>query len=305
MQDSTICTIFKKSAENSELEVLACEHQDKFYALPYITNNTSEELKKSSAAFKACSYNNMPTYFILTDEDPVIPDFSWIKLSTIKRFIDGHGEIFVQSLASFWSKFPYFLQGLHCNSKRLPIYKNFSPNSRSVTVYGGTFNPWHDGHGVSLKLCPEENIVVVPDSNPWKGPLVKQTCPWGRLRNLEHILKETPYALYPGFIGLNTTNPTVNWLPHLDFQEINMIIGDDNFMKIDMWNDFKILLKGLKKLYVVPRNESLEVIYKKRKEILEIVSDLEVNILSEHDYQHLSSGEIRAQRQKEKESQQN
>ncbi|MBY0413614.1 MAG: hypothetical protein K2Q18_05595, partial [Bdellovibrionales bacterium] len=123
----------------------------------------------------------------------------------------------------------------------------------SVTFFGGSFFPFHLGHMSCVDLCPEKNIVIVPDCNPNKVQIEKMN-PYDDFMHLCLTLKESPYSVYPGFFGRNKPNPTSNWLPKVNIPEKNFLMGDDSFMDIMKWHQPEVFLNALTKLYVVPRS---------------------------------------------------
>lgn len=162
----------------------------------------------------------------------------------------------------------------------------------SVTFFGGSFFPFHPGHMACLELCPEENIVIVPDCNPHKE-LQDKMNPYDDFMNLCLTLKETPYSVYPGFFGRNKPNPTSNWLPKVKIKEKNFLMGDDSFMSLFKWHGPENFLMALSKLYVVPREYDSSD-YKTQIEKIEVINPLlQIIILPDHPYKNLSSTKIR------------
>jgi nicotinate-nucleotide adenylyltransferase len=162
----------------------------------------------------------------------------------------------------------------------------------SVTFFGGSFFPFHLGHMSCVDLCPEKNIVIVPDWNPHKE-LRDKDNPYEDFMQLCQTLKETNYSIYPGFFGRHRPNPTASWLPSVNIPEKNFLMGDDSFMNLLSWHDPKGLLKALTKLYVVPRLFEKEDYELQMKKILEINPKLAIIILPDHPYKRLSSTKIR------------
>ncbi len=164
----------------------------------------------------------------------------------------------------------------------------------SVTFFGGSFFPFHPGHMMCLELCPEKNIVVIPDCNPLKE-LPEKLNPYEDFIALSQILKDTSYSLYPGFFGRNKPNPTSNWLPKVSIPEKNFLLGDDSFMNIFNWNSPEILLSSLTKLYVVPRVYEVSDYVEQIKKIKKINPNLRLIILPDHPYKNISSTKIRTE----------
>jgi nicotinate-nucleotide adenylyltransferase len=162
----------------------------------------------------------------------------------------------------------------------------------SVTFFGGSFFPFHPGHMACLELCPEVNIVIVPDCNPQKI-LIDKMNPFDDFMQLCVTLKDTPYSVYPGFLGRNRPNPTSNWLPKVSIPEKNLLIGDDSFMNLMNWVAPEILLLALSKIYVVPRNFDISD-FKSQCEIVKKYNpNIQIILLPDHAYKNLSSTKIR------------
>jgi nicotinate-nucleotide adenylyltransferase len=162
----------------------------------------------------------------------------------------------------------------------------------SVTFFGGSFFPFHLGHMSCVDLCPEKNIVIVPDWNPHKEQREKQN-PYEDFMQLCLTLKESEYSVYPGFFGRNRPNPTANWLPKVNIPEKNFLLGDDSFMSILSWHEPDLLLRALTKLYVVPREFEIADYNSQIEKVLAINPGLQVIILPDHPYKKLSSSKIR------------
>lgn len=161
--------------------------------------------------------------------------------------------------------------------------------------YGGSFNPWHRGHQACLDLMPKgPQLIVVPDRNPWKPSALSLS--WAQLWELTLRVHESGHSLYPGFFMMNQTNPTVDWLSQVEGKK-SFLIGDDNLCQIKKWKDHESLLSCLTCLYVAPRqvapglNSSIE-------ESLDYVRSFGVRVqrLGHHDYEHLSSTQLRAKK---------
>lgn len=161
--------------------------------------------------------------------------------------------------------------------------------------YGGSFNPWHDGHQACLELMPEgPKLVVVPDRNPWKKNA--KALSWRELWELTLKVRKSGHSLYPGFFMMSEPNPTVSWLPKVQ-GKTSLLLGDDNLCQIRKWKDHEQLLSCLTSLYVAPRqvNSELRPLI---DESLEYVRSFGVRVvrLEHHDFEHLSSTEIRAKK---------
>lgn len=180
--------------------------------------------------------------------------------------------------------------GTHSQSELGKLFLKH-PIKDSVTFFGGSFNPFHEGHRACLDLCPEKNILIVPDRNPFKD--VRSLDPEKDFFWLADLLKETTYSLYPGFLLKKEKNPTSSWLPFVKIPEKNFLMGDDSYLDLLKWKSPDVIVKALTKLYVVPRTGKKEDYLKVEKELLKWNPQLEVHYLAEHPYMNLSSTELR------------
>lgn len=164
--------------------------------------------------------------------------------------------------------------------------------SQEWVFYGGSFSPWHQGHQACLDLMPDgPKLIVVPDRNPWKSQT--QILSWKELWKLAIHIEKSGHSLYPGFFMMNKTNPTVDWLPSVQGKK-SFLIGDDNLCQIKEWKEHERLLSSLTCLYVAPRK--IEASYKSLVEqAVDYVKSFGVKVarLDHHDYEHLSSTQMR------------
>lgn len=180
--------------------------------------------------------------------------------------------------------------GTH-SQKELPKLLLKHPIIDSVTFFGGSFNPFHEGHRACLGLCPERNILIVPDRNPFKEIHNGDVC--SDFFKLAESLKETHYSLYPGFLGLESPNPTSSWLPKVKIKEKNFLMGDDSYMNLLTWKNPELIIKSLTKIYVVPRQFSRADYLKQESEIKKMDPNLDVIYLADHPYKNISSTNLR------------
>jgi len=172
-------------------------------------------------------------------------------------------------------------------------FYNFDRERGEVIFFGGSFNPWHEGHMECVSQCPEKNLVVIPDYNPWKEGESRRDLPYEQFLSLCEKLKGRDVSIYPGFLGVKESNPTINWLPLVKVEKKSLLIGADNFEKFEKWKDYQLLLRELTKIYIVPRAIGLDNLRPVEKRLKEINPALEVAFLSSHDFEGVSSSEIR------------
>lgn len=175
------------------------------------------------------------------------------------------------------------------------FYKKNLHQDRETIFFPGSFNPWHEGHRACVDLAPKDsNLVIVPDFNPWKDREDIQTgCGWEKYMALCLAVKDTPYSVFPGFLGLEKSNPTVDWLPFTNVEKKVLLVGEDSFLSLEQWKDTERLISFLSKLYVVPREGDEKLVEDTKIKLLEQRPNLEVEILPGHPHQKLSSTEIR------------
>lgn len=217
----------------------------------------------------------------------------WVKLIDIHELAFDHGAILCEALGKFWPNMPSFAPKL--SGIELPQLLSNKISDKNV-YYGGSFNPWHDGHTECLKQCKEYqesfHIVVVPDVNPWKkGREGSVRCFYRSFLEICRTIMPFEFSVYSGFWGAEFENPTSSWLLKVEDKNKAMLIGDDNFLSFHKWQNSQKLLDELDALFVVPRELSFDDLNEKKSVHKELSS--KIFILDDHEYQHLSSTEIR------------
>ncbi|MEK6625390.1 MAG: NUDIX domain-containing protein [Bdellovibrionota bacterium] len=231
----------------------------------------------------------------------------WVKALSVPELVFDHGAILCEALSYGWPILaPTTWRQVKTSQTWQPLFslpRILGPkevfdgaNSPEVIFFGGSFRPWHQGHRACLELCPNPHVVVVPDTNPWKlravGAAEQKRCFWKALMELARALKDLPYAVYPGFWGAETENPTAEWLLTIQGISRSLLLGEDNFYSLLKWKRAPDLIKGLHALYVVPRDcaardENVQ------QEVMAHNPNLKIIKLSDHPYKHLSSTELR------------
>jgi nicotinate (nicotinamide) nucleotide adenylyltransferase len=174
------------------------------------------------------------------------------------------------------------------------IFKN---NTGEWVFFGGTFNPWHKGHQMCLRLIPDEKVcLILPDRNPHKD-----------LRDIHQVstileistkakFKKNQF-LVPTFLLRPEKNPTVNWVEKMkaDFptQKISLLMGFDSFSQLKTWDRHEDLLSNLSTIYVISRLEEDEEQRVAMEEVKMNNKELNVIFLGRHDSEHVSSTNIR------------
>jgi nicotinate-nucleotide adenylyltransferase len=174
----------------------------------------------------------------------------WVALAELERLAFDHGAMLCEALGRFWPNMPTAapeFRGLV--GYRIPQHLDWS----EVTFFGGSFNPWHQGHEACInRFSDPARLVVVPDTNPFKGQ-VDRGCAWQFLRELEAQLAGSECALFPGFCGMEEPNPTVAWLPFVEAERRALLMGEDTFFSFPDWNQAARLAAALDAIHVVPR----------------------------------------------------
>ena len=224
-----------------------------------------------------------------------IRECGWMKLVNLPELAFDHGAILCEALGLFWKVMPNHEPKTSNHALPEMFSDKMISSKKEIVFFGGSFNPWHKGHQACLDLCPNKNIVVIPDFNPWKGedkPVSE--CRWKSFKALAESLKDTPYAVFPGFWGKEQPNPTVDWLPHINASKKELLMGRDSFANILKWKQAEDILSSVQTLFVVPRDTSETIGDDLQEKIKDLNKNLVIHQLGGHDFQHLSSSGIRS-----------
>jgi nicotinate-nucleotide adenylyltransferase len=160
---------------------------------------------------------------------------------------------------------------------------------KDAVFFSGTFFPWHEGHQecVAQALAHKLNLVVCPDQSPWKNFKIEDSS------ELEMKLNNLPVWLYSGFLKGSGRNPTIKWVESLAPGQCSLLMGDDSFLSIEKWQDANKLMQILKRIFVVPRQGDKVALLEQKKRLSVINQNLEIQFLSHHAFEHISSSERR------------
>lgn len=185
---------------------------------------------------------------------------------------------------------------------KLAEFIDFHPQlkeAREICFFGGSFNPWHEGHSACIKLLRKKiPLIVIPDHNPQKQlqSIENKATSFAELEVILTEFKQLTF-LYTEFAKKNEVNPTTNWVQVLKKAKpelkISLLMGHDTFEKIDTWIDGHKLLLCLNKLYVASRLETTIIKTTQINNLRSIAPELEISFLGHHDYEELSSTNIR------------
>jgi nicotinate-nucleotide adenylyltransferase len=178
----------------------------------------------------------------------------------------------------------------------LEFIRQHLPQEKELIFFGGSFNPWHEGHEACIKLMdPQKKIVVLPDHNPYKEFIDN------KLTNIDQIksfLDNYPNTyIFEGFFDAQKKNPTIHWLYEVKqaFKEkkLSLLMGFDTFMGIDKWIKAHELLNILDTIYVASRLDNPEQKEAQTKVLRSINPDLSIQFLGNHPHEELSSTALR------------
>lgn len=177
----------------------------------------------------------------------------------------------------------------------------FHNQSDEWVFFGGSFNPWHKGHQSCLNLMPEDKTcLIVPDRNPHK-----EIRPLNPVTTVLEISTKAKFGrcqfLVPTFLMENRPNPTADWVEKLKenfpAKKISLLIGFDSFSTIKSWTRSQDLLPMLHTLYVVSRLEDDKDRHLALDEVHALNAGINVIFLGKHQFESLSSTEIRKKRE--------
>lgn len=268
--------------ENSTLKIALCKENEE---LSLVDRNVL-----GVESFALSSQNNGKRFICtaVNAKYDKLDDYSWYELTQIPELVSGDGAALCEALGLLWTFMPNAID----SDVKLPDYIYKLKDEKDITFFGGSFDPWHVGHSECVDQCPNQNLIVVPDANPWKG-LESYGCPFKSYMAIVMTLRETTHSVFSGFWGMKTANPTVSWIGQVKADMKSLLIGDDNFMSFLKWQDVESLVNRIDTIFVVPRLHKITELQSVKEEILKINPHIEIQFLNEHAYQDISSSEIR------------
>ena len=219
--------------------------------------------------------NNFPYHFC---------DFEKLKIPI------GLESPLLELISSFFS----FMSNSSLQNSNQYIPKAFLPytihDEEEITFFSGSFNPWHRGHQECLEQCPHQNIIILPDYNPWKKNYFKNP-----LKKVLEISKSinNKYPIYPGFLALKNNNFTANWILKTRVKKINYLMGDDSFKTLTQWFQYEEICRIISKIFIIPRRFKEIELKSTIDQIKKINPKIEIFFLKKHEFMNLSSTELK------------
>lgn len=260
------------------------ENQDLFFLLPKDKTRVDQvevyhelhELMKGFDIVEDHSLTNNNKFSLIQELAP--EKFEWVNYLEISFIGTNLGGLFCEALGKLWKLFnPHTKVDL------------FSFSQNDLIFYGGTFDPFHEGHKACINSVKDKFIVMLIDHNPFKE--LRDIDYWKHYQDLRIKLESENLRIFPGFCGLPHPNPTVNWIVH--FENPSLLMGEDSLMNLHLWSESHKLLNHLKALYVVPRAISDEDFQARVKVIQDMAPNLSLIRLDHHEFEHISSTKIR------------
>jgi nicotinic acid mononucleotide adenylyltransferase len=186
------------------------------------------------------------------------------------------------------------------------FYPHFLDPQLAHCFYGGTFNPWHPGHGQCVEMCEEKSIFILPDNNPLKminRPLSESLNDIWRQTHLQK--KSLPYL---GFVATYRPNPTYPWLKKVKDlhpqKRLSLLVGLDSYLSLSSWFEAEKLMSLLHQIHVAPRSlddiqktsnptDWKEAFAKTEYWIKKLNSELKTILLPHHAFETVSSTQLR------------
>jgi nicotinate-nucleotide adenylyltransferase len=171
--------------------------------------------------------------------------------------------------------------------------------THEIVFFGGSFNPWHEGHQACINLLPKEKqLLVILDRNPHKElTTLNPNSKYAELVKKIHLHDELAHReIYGGFLLNQTSNPTINWVR--DFKNTypatpaSLLIGFDQLKNFHQWTRIQELAPLLHKVYVASRLENEEEFKTVQHDLVQTLP-LKIIPLGHHQYEDLSSTKLR------------
>lgn len=164
-----------------------------------------------------------------------------------------------------------------------------------IGLYGGTFDPIHLGHLIVMEnvinFMDLDRIIILPSSNPPHKKDKKITEVNTRVEMVSQAIKDNDKIVLSTFESTDQvvryTHDTIKYFTDsLKGHEIFYIMGEDSFMTIDTWKNYKYILDSniivFSREGIDPHSKLVDKVKKIRKDNPNIflVNSLSINISS-------------------------
>ncbi|MDO5047377.1 MAG: nicotinate (nicotinamide) nucleotide adenylyltransferase [Anaerococcus sp.] len=164
-----------------------------------------------------------------------------------------------------------------------------------IGLFGGTFDPIHIGHLIVIENCINamdlDRVIILPSSNPPHKKHKKKTPVNIRVEMVSEAIKDNKKIVLSTFEStdqtVHYTHETIRYFKkHFPKDDIYYIMGEDSFLTIDTWKNYKEILND--KIIVFTRSnidKDSELVNKVRQIRLDnpriyLINDLNINISS-------------------------
>ncbi len=129
-------------------------------------------------------------------------------------------------------------------------------------IFGGTFNPIHNGHLINARFIAEEfsldKILFIPSRYPVHKSMREEVTSEDRFEMVRLAIKDFPqFDVSRIEIDRNAPSYTIITVKQLEKEyprsELFLIIGSDSFDEIDTWKDYRELIARVS-ILVMARN---------------------------------------------------
>ncbi len=235
----------------------------------------------------ACHWQNKLKFIITSD-----PSFTMVWTSLLPDLEPSYARALVELVGARYPISPNYekLKSV-CPDIVFKILED------ELVFYGGSFNPWHQGHQACLNLMPPDKLcLVVPDRNPYKE-LIEVNPVSAVLEISTRARFNKNQLLVPTFLLENKKNPTINWVKALKEKyptlKLSLLMGFDSFSQLKNWTNSSELMSYLETVYVVSRLEEDQDRYLALDEAHALNQNLNIVFLGKHSFEDVSSTKIR------------